>query len=390
MYAVLKSARKVITRSVLALPVLALVGCVTPGGNIGQSINTGRPVPVALLVPAGSGDAGHEVLAQSLENAARLAMADLDGVTIDLRVYATAGQAETAAAVAQEAVRDGAKIILGPVFASAANAAGVAVSSRNVNVLAFSNNPDIAGGNVFVLGNTFENTANRLTRYAVSQAQGQIMVIHGQDTAESVGRDAIIASANQTGASVVAVNSFELNQTALINAIPDMADRARESGAQSIFFTSGTDGAIPLLTQLLTENGIKTDEFQFVGLRRWDIPSTAISLPGVQNSWFAVPDPQMAAQFEARYQAAYGTPPHPIAGLAYDGIAAIGALVAEGQSDALTTVALTQPTGFVGVGGIFRLLPDGTNERALAIATIQENEVIVIDPAPRRFAGAGL
>lgn len=388
MFAVFKSARKALSRAALLLPVAALVGCVE-GGNIGQSINTSRPVPVALLVPAGSGDTGHEVLAESLENAARLAMADLGEVEIDLRVYATAGQAETAAAVAQDAVRDGAKIILGPVFASSANAAGLAVQARNVNVLAFSNNTDIAGGNVFVLGNTFDNTARRLAQHAVTQGKGQVMIIHGQDTAEEVGRDAIINAVNAAGGSVVAVQAFELNQTALINAIPDMADRARESGAQSIFFTSGTDGAIPLLTQLLTENGIKTDEFQFVGLRRWDIPDTAISLPGVQNSWFAVPDPQMSEQFNSRYTAAYGTPPHPIAGLAYDGIAAIGALVADGQSDALTSIGLTNPTGFAGVNGIFRLLPDGTNERALAIATILENEVLIIDPATRRFSVAG-
>ena len=38
---------------------------------------------------------------------------------------------------------------------------------------------------------------------------------------------------------------------------------------------------------------------------------------------------------------------------------------------------------------VFRLLPDGTNERALAVAQIQNNQVTVIDPAPRRFGGAG-
>ena len=56
---------------------------------------------------------------------------------IDLRVYDTAGSTEQAAALAQKAVADGAQIILGPLFADAANAAGVAVAEANVNILSF-------------------------------------------------------------------------------------------------------------------------------------------------------------------------------------------------------------------------------------------------------------
>jgi hypothetical protein len=109
----------------------------------------------------------------------------------------------------------------------------------------------------------------------------------------------------------------------------------------------------------------------------------------VQGGWFAEPDPNLQAQFVQRYQAAYGSAPHPIAGLAYDGIAAIGALIKSGNANALTRQGLTQPSGFVGVNGIFRLLPDGTNERGLAIAQVRNGQALVIDPAPRSFGGAG-
>ena len=107
---------------------LLLGGCATPVPDDPAlaRIDTSRPVPVALLVPGGSGQASDEALARSLENAARLAMADLDGVQIDLRVYNTAGQAERAGALAAEAVANGAKIILGPVYAPNAAAAGSA------------------------------------------------------------------------------------------------------------------------------------------------------------------------------------------------------------------------------------------------------------------------
>jgi hypothetical protein len=67
----------------------------------------------------------------------------------------------------------------------------------------------------------------------------------------------------------------------------------------------------------------------------------------------------------------------------------VGALAARGQADALTRNALTTGSGFIGVNGIFRLRADGTNERGLAVAQIQNGTVVVIDAAPRRFGGAG-
>ena len=215
-----------------ALWVAACQPTVITGG--GPSIDPTRPVPVALLVPAESGQAGDQVLAQSLENAARLAIADLDGVQIDLRVYSTAGDPTRAAAAATRAVNEGARIILGPVYAAAASAAGNAVSGRGVNVLAFSNNTDIAGGNVFILGNTFENRADRLVSYAVAQGRGSIFIAHGSDAAELKGRDAISAAVARHGATLAGTASFEMTQEGVVNAVPGIADQVRESGANAL------------------------------------------------------------------------------------------------------------------------------------------------------------
>ncbi|MFT6452720.1 MAG: ABC-type branched-subunit amino acid transport system substrate-binding protein [Halocynthiibacter sp.] len=395
MFAVLSAARKSISRFALGLSVFALAACdpsafTLPGaGGSGQKIDTSKPVPVALLVPGGSERDGDNLLAKSLENAARLAMADLGDVKIDLRVYNTAGQAGQAASMATQAVADGAKIILGPVFASAANAAGVAVAPKNVNVLAFSNNASIAGGNVFVLGPTFDNTADRLVSYAVRHGKRNIAIVHGQGTAEEIGSQAIRGAIQRNGATLAGVTGFELSQQAVVAAAPQIASQTKANGAQAVFLTSGNDGALPLLAQLLPENGLTPASMQYIGLQRWDIPATAVSLPGLQGGWFAIPDRALSANFASRYEAAYGAAPLPISGLAYDGIAAIGALAKTGDANALTAAGLTRGSGFVGVNGIFRLRADGSNERGLAIATIQNNQVVEIDPAPRRFGGAG-
>ena len=391
MFAFLSGARKVSGAIVALVSLLFLAACgggFTGVGGGGPTIDTSKPVPVALLVPAGGGNAADDALAASLENAARLAMSELDGVTIDLRVYNTAGNPNQTIVATSDAVRDGAKIILGPVYAP--NAAAAGATAPGINVLAFSNNPGVAGGNVFVLGNTFANTAGRLVRYAAATGKGNILVVNGENPAETLGRDAVLrAIASTPGASQAGVTSFEVSQTGVINAVPEITKAARSSGATTVFLTSGTDGAIPFLAQLLPENGLGPDKAQFIGLQRWDVPASARTLPGLQNGWFAMPDPALQEQFQQRYLGAYGSSPHAIAGLAYDGIAAIGALVKAGKADALTGAALTQGQGFVGVNGVFRLLPDGTTQRGLAIAQVQNKEIVVIDPAPRSFAGAG-
>lgn len=393
MFAVFKPARKAGTllAGLAAAAFLAACEPISLGGSNsgGPSIDTSEPVPVALLVPRGSPHSGDALLAQSLENSARMAMADLANVKIDLRIYDTAGNAATASAVATQAVNDGALILLGPVYAEAANAAGIAAAQKGVNVLAFSNNTTIAGGNVFVLGPTFDNTANRLTQYAARQGKGKIVLVHSTDVAGQIGRNAIDKAAAGSTATVVGTVPFELSQQGVVNAVPQIKSAVDSSGAQSVFMTANTSDALPLFTQLLPEAGVSPAVTQFIGLTRWDIPSQTLELPGVQGGWFALPDPSKTQQFAARYQAAYGGAPHPIGGLAYDGIAAIGALVSAGNSQALTGAALTQGAGFQGVSGIFRLRPDGTNDRGLAVATIQNKQVVVIDSAPTSFSGAG-
>ena len=372
-----------------ALASLALLSACETAAPTGQATGNynATPVAVALLVPSGSGAASDDLIAAGLENAARMAIADLGAVQIDLRVYATAANPDTAATMASKAVDDGAKIILGPFYGPEASKAGAAVAGRGVPVMSFSNNPAIAGGNVFILGQTFDSTANRLASYAVTKGLTRIMIVSDQTAAGEVGKSAIQSAIVASGGSVAAMGSYQFSQNGIVQAVSDIATSAKSSAAQAVFLTADTGGALPLLTQLLMENGVDPTTTQYIGLTRWDIPAANLTQPGVQGGWFALPDPGLAQQFVARYQSAYGAAPHATAGLAYDGMAAIGALVQQSGPAALSASGLTQGAGFVGVNGIFRFLPNGMNERGLAVAQIVNQQVSVINPAPRSFGG---
>lgn len=369
-----------------------LAGCeggIGPIAGGGTSVDASRPVTVALLVPGGSGDQGRATLASALENAARLAVADLQGVQIDLRVYQTAGDAGRAVTVARQALDEGAKIIIGPLFADAARAVGAAVAPAGVNVLSFSNNPSAASRNVFLLGPMFENTASRLMSFASAQGKGRVMLVAEQNQAGDVATAAVRQAAARSAAELVAVQSYPFSQQGVVQAVPQITAQARASNAQTMLFTAGSEGALPMLAELLPQNGLSPQTFQYAGLTRWDIPAATLQLSSLQGGWFTLPDPGLTRQFEARYQGTYGQAPHPVASLGYDAVAAVGALLRQGGSDALTAGRITQGSGFAGVTGVFRFRADGTNERGLAIAEIRDGASVVVSPAPRSFGGGG-
>ena len=192
-----------------------------------------------------------------------------------------------------------------------------------------------------------------------------------------------------SGANFTGSTSYDFTPDGVVGAIPTIKSQVTSTGTQALVFSSDSAGALPILAQLLPENGLGPATVQYMGLTRWDIPASTLATSGLQGGWFTMPGTNAMTAFKSRYNASYGASPHPLAGFAYDGIAAIGALLATGEADALTRTKLTRTDGFAGVNGVFRLLPDGTNERGLAIAEVRDGTAVIIDPAPRGFGGSG-
>src|SRR6056297_1438719 len=193
----------------------------------------GRPIPARPRLPA-------------ISRAPRLAVSDLDGVRIDLRVYGTAGQAAKAQQAALNAVSDGARIILGPLHAESANAVAVAMAPRDVNVLAFSNNATIAGGNLFVLGNTFDNTADRVLSYARRNGKSNVLIVSSDNLAGQIGQEAISRAAAANGMTVAGRVGYNFSQEGVVGAVPRVTSTARQTNADTLMLTSNTAGALPL------------------------------------------------------------------------------------------------------------------------------------------------
>lgn len=389
MFATFPALRKSAFRLFALLCVFVVASCgMTPiaGGGGDAKIDPSRPVPVALLVPGDSAKATDNALAKDLEDAARMAVADLGQVRIDLRVYNTSGSPEMAAAVARQAVAEGARIIVGPLYSQSSNAAAVAVAADGVNVLSFSNTSTIAGGNLFVMGNLFETTADRLAYHAVQQGITRFYIVRADTLQGELGAAAATRAIAAAGGQIVGTKSYPLSQQGVLTASTDIAAQAQAAGAQAIIATANVGTELQILGSALQTAGLDPTQIPIIGLTRWDTRSEHVAAPMLQNGMFAVPDRARLRAFESRFSGTYGRDPLPVAGLSYDAIAAIGALIATGDRSALSAASLTRPVGFQGTAGIFRLRPGGLNQRGLAVAQIVGGNVQIVSPAPRSFS----
>lgn len=378
----------------LMLAMAALAACAAPGtrvaGGDGIDVDPNAPVRVALLLPYGTGDPGREQIARSLENAARLAQADLRNATLDLAVYPTAGTTAGGSAAAAQAASEGAKIIVGPLFSTETAGAGGPAAAAGLTVLSFSNNPSVAGGNVYVLGTTFQNIADRLVSYGQSRGLNAFGVVYPTGLEGETARDAVREVANRRGATVVATEAYNLSVEGIQSSGPAVAAALNNAGANAIVLTDGPTGGLAFIAEALRGNGVTGA--QFLGMQRWDASAEALGVPSLQGGVFAAADPAILGAFRGRYQATYGEAPHELAGLAFDAIAAVGALIAEARTQGgspFSTARLTQGSGFAGANGPFRLNQNGVAQRNLAIIAVQNGQAVVTERAARSFEQVG-
>lgn len=374
---------------IILASLLALVASCGPTptttGNQPLSIPTGGKGKIALLLPYG--DAARKdliALASSLENSARLALRDQGSKGLELQVYETQGSVPGAIEATKAALADGAQVILGPLYKDAAIETARLAANKGVPVLSFSNDSSIVGDNLFVLGHTFSNSADRIISFASDQGRRKILTVHAETpqgfTGDSAVRTAVLANPTELSGTI----SYEFSQKGVVDSISIIVEAATLSESDMIVFTADTAGALPLLGQLLPEAGIDPEVVKFTGLTRWDIPSSNLRNPGLQGGWFPLPDPNLSASYSYRFQYEFEKVPHPLSGLAYDGIVAAHGML-QNNSQRVNLNALRNTNGFMGSTGPFRFGQNGKIERALAIAEIRNQRLEIVSPAPRSF-----
>ena len=340
-------------------------------------------VKAALIVPlSASGNAG--VAAQSMRNATEMALAEFNNPDLQLLVKDDAGSVPGAQQAAQQALDEGAEIILGPLFALTVAPVAHAARARGVPVIAFSTDTNAAARGVYLLSFLPESDVERIVSYAASQGRRSFAALVPDNAYGSVTEAAFKQAVGRSGGRVVALERYPLDRAQMQTPVRNVAQAA--SHADAIFIPDGAD-AVPTVVQTLTANGIDTKRVQLLGTGLWE-DAQIFSNPLLDGAWYAGPDSTGFRNFSARYRGRYGRDPVRTASLAYDAVALVAALIKTQGNQRFSDNVLTNPSGFTGIDGLFRFRPDGTNQRGLAVLRVSPTGGQVISPPPKGFGGS--
>lgn len=389
------SLRRLLARTAAAAALVLLGACATiavpgAGGDDGVAVDVNQPVRVALLVPLGASDPNLQQIGRDLVNAGRLAQADVRNADIDLVVYETGGTLAGGQAAATRAINEGAKIIVGPLLSTETAGADPVARNAGVKLLTFSNNPEIAAPGVFLLGVTPGASAGALVGFARGRGLNNFGVLYVQGETDAVIRDSVIAAVNAAGGRVVSTQAYPYSQQGVSDTVAMMSVTLQNAGADAVFLTERSTAGI--VADGLRANGLTVDRALLMGLQPWGQDADTLGRASLQGAVYAAPDPGLLAAFQGRYANAYGSAPHELAVLAYDGVGAVGALIAEARASGgapFSTARVTQAQGFAGANGAFRFSPDGLSQRNLAIVEVRGGGAAVISRAARGFDRLG-
>ena len=317
----------------------------------GVTIGTGQ-VKVGLVLPlSAAGNAS--IAAQSMKNAAEMALAEFQNPNIQLLVKDDAGSAQGAQQGAQQALDDGAEIILGPLFAASVPATAQAARTRGIPVIAFSTDSSVAGRGVYLLSFLPESDVNRIVEYAASVGKRSFAAMVPENAYGNVVEVAFKQTVGRHGGRIVAFEKYGADRA---GAAKNVAQSLRSADALLI----ADDGdAVVSVADALTAAGANLRNVQLLGTGLWDNPRVFASA-ALQGGLYAAPDPSGFRAFAGRYRAKFGGEPVRTATLAYDAVALVAALARTQGPQRFAAETLTNPSGFAGIDGLFRFRSDGS------------------------------
>lgn len=372
-------------------------------------------IRVGLLVPL-SGK--HARIGEALLNAAQMAVFDAADERFVLQPYDTKGTQDGAQEAAALAVSHGVQLILGPVFSGSVQAVAAQARAGGVRMIAYSTNPEIAGDGVYVIGFLLREQARRLVAHARQHgmerfaalapdtAFGRLMVRAYSQAVEEMGgtvTDTVFVGPDRADldAKIKALTDFERRKAALAREKQALEGRqdAASQRALARLDSQDTAGPPPFDALLLPMTGTQLKESlallayydvdgsqaKLMGPMLWNHPSV-LRDPALVGAWFPAPPPASHDSFSERYRRTYGTAAPDIASLGYDTTALAAILARQADGMPFSDAALTTPTGFAGVDGLFRFRQDGTSERGFAIMEIRPEGPVTVGEAPRSFA----
>ena len=321
----------------------------------------GKERPLALLLPLSGAQAE---LGQILSNTMELGFLETPHPGIKLLSFDTGSTPEGALQAMQKALGAGSQMIVGPLTATEARAIqGLAP----LPILTLSNDRSVATEQIFPFGLMPEDQVKTLMTHLHAKGLRHIAVFAPQTPYGSLVSGLFQAYATQGGSQlqVISYSPMDLQDPAFLSPLMGQGIEA------FVLVESGQNAAA--VAALLAYKDLLSPSVTCYGLDNWRTSPELATNPHFEGATFVGADAQGFDTLSARYEAAFGTRPHPIAGIGYDALRV--ALVALSREESPLTT-LTTPSGFMGTYGPLILRPGEGNQRSMVLYTFKGGHIL--------------
>lgn len=340
------------------------------------AVGTGQ-VKVGLILPlSAAGNAG--VAAQSMKNASEMALSEFLNPNLQLLIKDDGGSSQGAQQATQQAIDEGAEIILGPLFAASVPSTAQAARGRGLSVIAFSTDSSVAGRGVYLLSFLPESDVNRIVEYAASTGKRSFAAMLPENAYGNVVEAAFKQAVPKRGGRIVAFEKYGADRAGPARNV------AQALGQADALLLADDGETVVTVADALAAAGANLQSVQLLGTGLWDNPRVFAS-PRLQGGLYAAPDPSGFRSFSNRYRHKFSAEPVRTATLAYDAVALTAALSRTQGGQRFSSDVLLNPSGFAGIDGLFRFRADGTNERGLAVMRVSTSGSVAVAGSPKSF-----
>src|SRR5437868_12032940 len=225
-------------------------------------------VKIGLILPlSASGNAA--VAAQSMKNAAQMALAEFQNPNIQLLIKDDAGSPQGAQQGTQQALEQGAEMILGPLFAQSVPATAQLARARGVPVIAFSTDSSVAGRGVYLLSFLPESDVNRIVEYPAGTGKRSFAALLPENAYGNVVEAAFQQAVSRRGGRVAAFQRYTGDRNQMQGPAQSIAQAL--GSADSLFLADDGD-SLSIAVDALTAAGANLKRVQLLGTGLWENP----------------------------------------------------------------------------------------------------------------------
>lgn len=336
----------------------------TPPHMVGRDV-----IRAGIMLPFSDRRASVRAQAEGMLAGIELALFDHAGEDFVILPKDTRGSKATAQSMAEDLVRQGADLVLGPLFGANVTAAADVLAPEGTPLISFSNDASVAGGGTWLASIAPEAEVAEIIAYAYLQGYDQFAFFGPRSSLGEKVERAMQYEVAKNGGLLIASGfypSSTMSPDTEAAYFASTIERAVAGGARVAVLVPERGTRLRRIAPLLAYHGVDMRVVKMLGLGNWNDPSVWRE-PSLQGAWFTAPPLADIDEFKQRYERLYGREPSSLAAVAYDATALAIALAEDGE---ITTEEMTSPDGFAGVNGLFRFRYDGTAERSLSIMEI--------------------